>query len=499
MTLVVVGHVTKLNFVIHVITSIRALVVFSIIIRVTLILYSEWHDAHSLVKYTDVDYMVFTDATSFILSPGPLNHAQGPLGKWFNIGDPYRRETYRYTPLLAILLAPNKWLHSSFGKYLFAGCDILAGILMHKLLVSAILPYAHPRLEGCFTPPLRSTSQAHARSPKGHPKAGGSSKNIAPTPISDSVSRRATLLVALHLLNPIVIGISTRGSSESVLSLLVLLTLFCTLQGWWDVAAILLGLSTHWKIYPVIYGVSCVGVIGTENRPAGEKTRPRGMFPGMIQYIDVFVNAKTVRFAVISAGTFLVLGVLMYSIWGYPFLHEAYLYHLHRLDHRHNFSPYFYQIYLTHPSIPTSAIKQLSVWTKFIRSPLTSFLTQLCLSLGSGLFFIHSRQDMVMGWFIQTAIFVIFNKVCTSQYFLWYLLFLPLIIPRLSLSWPSFFKYFVCWMGTQGLWLSQAYKVEFLGEPIFCRLWVCSIIYVVGHTWILAGIADSYRRTPVTY
>jgi phosphatidylinositol glycan class M len=84
---VVIGHVMKLKPFVHVIISIRALLIFSGVIRVILILYSEWHDAHSLVKYTDVDYLVFTDATSFTLTPGPLNHAQGPLGKWFNIGE----------------------------------------------------------------------------------------------------------------------------------------------------------------------------------------------------------------------------------------------------------------------------------------------------------------------------------------------------------------------------------------------------------------------------
>jgi phosphatidylinositol glycan class M len=126
--------------------------------------------------------------------------------------------------------------------------------------------------------------------------------------------------VALHLLNPIVIGISTRGSSESVLTLLVLLTLFCALRGWWDWTAVLLGLSTHWKIYPVIYGVSCVGVIGMEYQHQQDidekaKTRKaRGVFPRIVRYIDVFVNARTVRFATISAGTFFLLGILMYSM-----------------------------------------------------------------------------------------------------------------------------------------------------------------------------------------
>jgi len=77
----------ELNFVFRIVTSIRTLLVFSSVIRVALILYSEWHDVHSLVKYTDVDYLVFTDATSFTLTPGPTNRAQGPIGKWFNIGE----------------------------------------------------------------------------------------------------------------------------------------------------------------------------------------------------------------------------------------------------------------------------------------------------------------------------------------------------------------------------------------------------------------------------
>jgi hypothetical protein len=77
----------KLIAPVHPIISIRPLLVLSTLIRLVLVLYSEWHDRHSLVKYTDVDYLVFTDATSYTLTPGPLNHAQGPLGKWVNIGE----------------------------------------------------------------------------------------------------------------------------------------------------------------------------------------------------------------------------------------------------------------------------------------------------------------------------------------------------------------------------------------------------------------------------
>jgi hypothetical protein len=53
-----------------------------------------------------------------------------------------------------------------------------------------------------------------------------------------------------------------------------------------------------------------------EHQRGGKKqTRVRrGAFAAMARYIDVFVNAKTVRFALISAGTFFGFGTLMYSV-----------------------------------------------------------------------------------------------------------------------------------------------------------------------------------------
>lgn len=194
---------------------------------------------------------------------------------------PYTRQTYRYTPLLALLLVPNEWVHISFGKYLFAGCDILAGILIYRLLISTVLPT------------LR-------KSPGSNPASTLSDK-----PSSSPISHQASLLTSIHLLNPLVFSISTRGSSESVLALFVLLTLYCALKSKWTLAALALGLSTHWKIYPFIYGAACVGVIGSEYCVG----------KGWKGWLRSVVNRRTVRFGVISVASFVGLNVVMYLMW----------------------------------------------------------------------------------------------------------------------------------------------------------------------------------------
>jgi GPI mannosyltransferase 1 subunit M len=82
----------------------RSLIIFSAFLRVFLIVYGEWQDAHMEVRYTDVDYLVFSDAAALVVA-----------GK-----SPYKRSTYRYSPLIAFLLTPNSFLHRSWGKFIFS-------------------------------------------------------------------------------------------------------------------------------------------------------------------------------------------------------------------------------------------------------------------------------------------------------------------------------------------------------------------------------------------
>ena len=79
------------------------------LLRGLLIVYAEYHDHHSPVAYTDIDYVVYSDAAAHI--------AQG----W----SPYERSTYRYTPFLAAVLVPNSVVHPAWGKALFTAADLL--------------------------------------------------------------------------------------------------------------------------------------------------------------------------------------------------------------------------------------------------------------------------------------------------------------------------------------------------------------------------------------
>ncbi|KAJ1608124.1 PIG-M mannosyltransferase [Cryptosporidium canis] len=72
------------------------------------------------VKFTDIDYMVFTDAAKAVLQ-----------GK-----SPYTRHTYRYTPLLAYITSINIIFKMEIlSKLLFCAVNILSGKILEWLLI----------------------------------------------------------------------------------------------------------------------------------------------------------------------------------------------------------------------------------------------------------------------------------------------------------------------------------------------------------------------------
>lgn len=326
------------------------------ILRAAMLLYGLWQDANSPLKYTDIDYLVFTDAARFTFASASAS--------------PYTRETYRYTPLLAWLLYPTTWPGTfwfSFGKVLFAAADIIAGYLIICVLRG---------------PAVRMSED------------------------------RACRYASIWLLNPMVATISTRGSSEGLLGVLVMALLWAVLEKRVTLAGVLLGLGVHFKIYPFIYAPAIVWWMDAQQMSgrtdAQIQAKKDGQSPtkptALLGKFIAFITPDRILLAIVSLTTFLGLNFVMYALYGMPFLTHTFLHHVSRIDHRHNFSPYNILLYLTsaHPS--TALIKAESV----------AFLPQLVLSTVL-IPIVGAKKDLPTTMLAQTFAFVTFNKVCTSQ------------------------------------------------------------------------------------
>src|SRR4051794_29461901 len=92
----------------------------SILLHIGFLAYGYIQDLHPVIKFTDIDYLVFTD--------GARSLSQGL--------SPYLRATYRYPPLLAFLLLPNVLVHPLYGKLLFTLADVAVGWFIYSILLT---------------------------------------------------------------------------------------------------------------------------------------------------------------------------------------------------------------------------------------------------------------------------------------------------------------------------------------------------------------------------
>lgn len=220
------------------------------LLRIVLLVWGRYQDTHSPLKYTDIDYLVFTDAARSV----------------YRGQSPYTRETYRYTPLLAWLLYPTAWggLWFDFGKVVFSLGDLVTGWLVYLVLRSDA--FRGGRMSG----------------------------------------ERALKYASIWLLNPMVANISTRGSSEGLLAALIVALLWATMRGYVRFAGLLLGLGVHFKIYPFVYAVSIFLWL--------DRSRIGSWDGKGTSWLTRFFNRKKIQLTAFSFFSFMALNMLMLKL-----------------------------------------------------------------------------------------------------------------------------------------------------------------------------------------
>jgi len=339
-------------------------------------------------------------------------------------------------------MIPNIVIHPIMGKLLFCVVDLLVAWILLSLLNSNSVKYYEEK------------------------------KHDRHTTTNSESNLNLILTNATVLFNPILVNVSTRGNADQCIVLLVLLSLYALQKKQFITSSIWFGLAVHFKIYPIIY------------------------LPTILIYMwfyeDSLLNVKVkikacVWYCLISGSVCLALIGIFYYMYGYEFLYESYLYHVVRSDNRHNFSVYFYYLYLGGSMMEkNSSIVSLLAF-------LPQFIALLALSWNT------TRKNFHSTIFSQTFLFVMFNKVCTVQYFVWYIALFGFPLQtyfyermKSQTRFVSMFTLVVIlllWFVGQGIWLSYAYKLEFLGENTFREIWMSSTLFFL----INSGIAIYFR------
>ena len=398
----------------------------SLIIRYLIIIITEYLYYNCGVLYTDIDYHVFSDGAKHVAK----------------LESPYERETYRYTPLLAILMIPNVKIWYPIGKFVLSTIDVGVGYLIEKLLKKQ-----QKQKDETFNDIIKGEND-------------------------EAFYNYASLF---YLYNPLTIVICTRGSADCIITFLVLLSLIYLEKRKYYLSAIIYGFAVHFKIYPIIYAPSIFLYLLYKEYVRNNKKElapipfcQRFCFKVISTIKMVFKYSLTkvaLSFVLISSSVFFVFLGVFYKLIGYKFLYEYLLYHLIRKDHRHNYSIFYYTIYLTYDND----------FSKYLS--LVTFLPQMILILTVTIFL---YKDINLCLIILTMIFVHFNKVITAQYFIWYLSLIPLIVHRNLLfnvkKWKALIM-FIIWMFFELIWNSYSHLLEYEGKNYFITMWIVNVFF----------------------
>lgn len=426
--------------------SVKQHLVASILIRLVLIIYGQILDQLSEVPYTDVDYKVVTDGARHVL----------------NGESPFRRHTYRYSPLLAMIQIPGIVFHQSFGKIIFSLFDILVAVLIYKIVSNKL------RLQ--YKKAIHSTLIQYG-------------KNSQWKQLPDNHNRPDELAkysVLLWLYNPLTMVISTRGNGDSFSSFFVILTIYFITKSEeksnWNafLAGISHGVAIHLRLYPILFSLALYICLNEK------------LITNTLTFFKQILmpNSQQVLLVVGTLVSLTTLTGFFYHLYGWNYIYEAYLYHFVRKDARHNFSLYFLMQYSS-GNVTTSTIERLLI-----------VLPQLGLMLYLTINFGQFRQTLPFCIFAQTFVAVTYNSVVTSQYFVWYLALLPICVNNLqTMPIRTASIYFMIWMLGQALWLLPAYLLEFKSWNTFNWIGGQAVFFFLINIFLLSRLIKFYSFT----
>jgi len=450
--------------------------VLSIIIRMVLIAYGEVQDQISEVPYTDIDYRVVTDGARHI----------------YNWRSPFNRHTYRYTPLLAMFLLPNIYLHRCFGKILFAAFDLVIAYIIKLIIVDE---YHHLVMnQSSSVEDIKKrffngsgTTKAKTRLSS---KKETSSKWFSASDRS-KFERMGNFSAYIWLYNPLTMVIATRGNGDAITCALVLMSVYYLLKVQENsskdeendrnvkMCGLFHGLAIHFRLYPIFFSLAYYMYL------SDMKHNMNGL-ESIVRCV-LKPNRKQIQLVCSVLKVIIPLTIVFYWLYDYKFIYESTIYHFVRKDTRHNFSLYFYLQYLN------SAVARVNIVEKLV-----TMTPQLFLIVLISFHFCRTRQTIQFALFLIAFIMVTYNPVITSQYFVWFLSLLPLCINNLrSLSVKQVIILPTMWFLGQGMWLLSAYFLEFKGINSFDFIWLASVFFFIINIIIVQILIENYDDSSV--
>lgn len=336
---------------------------------------------------------------------------------------PYNRHTYRYSPIISYLLVPNLFTYDLFGKILFSFCDILMIDIIYKIL-----------------------------------------KN-------DGVScSKCKFYSFFWLYNPLSIVISTRGNADSFPALFVLMTILKFKEDKIFLAGLFHGIAIHLRLYPIVFSLPLYFAIEYNH----ENRLLKWFFPSKSRLILVFSCLSSLT----------LMTCLFYYLYGWRFMDESFLYHLRRVDIRHNYSAFFYLQYLT----SVSGIKFVGKCAML----LPQLILILLISCRYG-----NKRDIAFCQMTLAFVMVAFNSVITCQYFIWYLSLVPLCLYYMNCKKMEMVLVGNFWVVSQVAWLLPAYLLEFKSQDTFFYIWLQGLVFFWANIVVLSTCIRNYNSKSV--